>query len=457
MIVGDVPGLAGEVTIALREENIQLETVASDIDARQRLADGFDMVISSDLDGSGGPLSTSEIVTRRYPHTSVLVVTTPDGADRGAEALESGGVEFLVMPASPERTLAVIRRTLRAGRMRGELSTLRQTVAMEHGFDNLVGVSESMTRLKDAAGKLAPTDITVLITGPAGSGKESLARIMHHHSRRRHAAFVAVDFSVLTESLAESVLFGCDETSSQEDQTPLLASAHGGTLFLENIEAVPPSLQKRLAQFLRDYTVVEGYDRVGRKIDVRILAAAVSDPVEMVAEGKYDGELYRLLSEIKLQVPPLSRRVEDIELLAGYFLRRYAGKEGAGAVSISPEAVEKLQNYGWPGQVRELENCLRRAAALGRGEELLPEDISFFGPSGDENILHERRLLTTRRPVGRLAESQRSAIIRALEDNDWNFTQTARELGIGRTTLWRKVKKYQLKRESVATESTETT
>jgi len=452
LIIDDIPGIDAEVTTALKEENCPVERVNSGVAALARLEEGFDLLITPDVVDGESVLSTLATVQRRFPHTGVLVVTTPDGADRDAAALDVGAADYLVTPSSPTHTMAVIRRALKLRRMRSELSTLRQTVAMAHGFDNLVGLSEPMVKLKETARKLAPTDITLLITGPAGSGKELLARVMHHHSRRRCAAFVAVDFSALPEALVAEMLFGRD-ASRANDIITLSESAHGGTLFLDNIEAVPLSLQARLAQFLKDFTIVAGDGITRRKIAVRIIASANHDPAEKAAEGHYDAELYRLLSEIKLALPPLSKRVEDIELLTDYFLRRRATELGDEPVRVSRETLDKLSAYGWPGNVRELENCLRRAVALCPGDELLPQDISFFGPADDVAVVRERHILTTKRSGGRLADTQRSIITRALEDNDWNFTQTAQELGIGRTTLWRKVKKYQLKRESVEMEA----
>ncbi len=450
LIIDNPAVVDGPQATTLTEENIPVEHAESGDEALLRLEEGFELLIVPDnVDG----MPVADYLTkvqRRFPKTGVIVVTTPADVDLGAAALEAGATDYLVAPTTPAATMAAVRRALKLRQMKNELVVLRQTVAMANGFDNLIGLSESMIRLKETARKLAPTDISVLISGSSGSGKELLARVMHHHSRRRTGAFVAVDFSAIPDESVARVLFGHDEERSTSDgfTESLLEKADGGTLFLDNVDRVPTSAQKRLAKFLRDSTIITGATQIKRKMEMRVLAATSQDLTLVLADGKYDPELYRLISEMKLHLPPLSERPEDIELLIDYFLRRWQQESGREPVTISPDAIEKLLAYRWPGNVRELDNCLRRAATLCRDNMLHTQDISFFGHGGPDVVVRrEHRILHTRRPSGRLDDTQRSMIARALEDNDWNFTQTAQELGIGRTTLWRKVKKYRLTKE----------
>ncbi len=450
ILIVDNPAIVDSLQAAtLAEENMPVEQAESGDEALSRLEEGFELLIVPD-NVDGMPVADYlPRVHRRFPKTGVIVVTTPANVDLGAAALEAGATDYLVAPTTPAATMAAVRRALRLRQMKNELVVLRQTVSMANGFDNLVGLSESMIKLKETARKLAPTDISVLICGSSGSGKELLARVMHHHSRRRTGAFVAVDFSAIPEESVARVLFGHDEERSTGagSTESLLEKADGGTLFLDNVDRAPISIQKKLAQFLRDPTIITGVTQVKRKIEMRVMAATSQDLTPLLADGRCDPELYRLVSEMKLHLPTLSERPEDIELLIDYFLRRWQQETGRDPVTIGPDAIEKLLAYRWPGNVRELENCLRRAAALCRGNMLQPEDISFFGVAADRSSEREHRILRTRRPSGRLDDNQRSIIARALEDNDWNFTQTAQELGIGRTTLWRKVKKYRLTKE----------
>ncbi len=450
ILIVDNPAIVdGLQATTLAEENMPVEHVESGDEALLRLEEGFELLIVPD-NVDGMPVADYlPRVQRRFPKTGVIVVTTPANVDLGAAALEAGAADYLLAPTTPAATMAAVGRALRLMQMKNELVVLRQTVAMANGFDNLVGLSESMVKLKETARKLALTDISVLISGSSGSGKELLARVMHHHSRRRTGAFVAVDFSAIPEESVCRILFGHDEERSIGDGSieGLLEKADGGTLFLDNIDRAPISVQKRLAQFLRDSTIITGYTQINRKMEMRVMAATSQDLIPMLADGRYDSELYRLICEIKLHLPTLSERLEDIELLIDYLLRRWQQESGREPVTISLGAIEKLLAYRWPGNVRELDNCLRRAATLCRGNMLQTQDISFFGHGPDVAVQREHRILHTRRPGGRLDDTQRSMIARALEDNDWNFTQTAQELGIGRTTLWRKVKKYRLTKE----------
>ena len=450
ILIVDNPAIVDDLqATTLAEENMPVEHVESGDEALSRLEEGFELLIVPD-NVDGMPVADYlPRVQRRFPKTGVIVVTTPANVDLGAAALEVGAADYLVAPTTPATTMAAVRRALKLMQMKNELVVLRQTVAMANSFDNLVGLSESMVKLKETARKLALTDISVLISGSSGSGKELLARVMHHHSRRRTGAFVAVDFSAIPEESVCRILFGHDEERSIGDGSikGLLEKADGGTLFLDNIDRAPISVQKRLAQFLRDSTIITGDTQINRKIEMRIMAATSQDLIPMLADGRYDSELYRLISEIKLHLPTLSERLEDIELLIDYLLRRWQQETGREAVTIGPDAIEKLLAYRWPGNVRELDNCLRRAATLCRDNMLQTQDIGFFGHGPDVAVQREHRILHTRRPGGRLDDTQRSMIARALEDNDWNFTQTAQELGIGRTTLWRKVKKYGLTKE----------
>jgi DNA-binding NtrC family response regulator len=313
-----------------------------------------------------------------------------------------------------------------------------------------------MIKLKETARKLALTDITILIAGPSGSGKEHLARVMHHHSRRRTGPFVAVDFSAQSSQTVSSLLFGSDETGTigHVPAATLLEQAHGGTLFLDNVESVPFDLQSRLASFLTDFTVTPDNNRPARKLDLRVMATSGQNLAEMAKNGQFDTNLWALISEFSMNMPALSRRPEDIELLCEYFLGRLPSSSGRTATGISSEAVEKLLSHNWPGNVRELETCLSRGAALCRNDLLQPEDITFATGTGPVEGRHEIRILSTQRRNGLLDDTQRSIIAKALDDNNWNFTQTAQELGIGRTTLWRKVKKYQLTRDRVETAET---
>mgnify|MGYP006278159353 CR=1 FL=1 len=349
-------------------------------------------------------------------------------------------IDMVALDSEPGYIRAAAERLLRLTRLEPELLRLRQNVAMSYGFDNIVGIAKPMRQLKNSLRRVAPTDISILLIGSAGTGKELIARTLHHHSNRRNGPFVTVDFTAPPESVVEHSLFD----GLPPSESPLLKQADGGTLFLDAVDAASPAIQTRLVEFLRTRVLTSG-DSKETRIDLRLIAATDRELSSLVDGGRFDRTLYSAIGQIPLEVPALVDRREDIEVLCEYFLRRLAVEDGCPAYQISREAVEKLQRHTWPGNVRELENCLRRAAALCRHDILEPADVTFVG--GESN-----RVTTIDQDNGqaggkRLDDSQRDIIVRALNENDWNYTRTAHELGIGRTTLWRKVKKYSLQEE----------
>jgi two-component system response regulator HydG len=312
-------------------------------------------------------------------------------------------------------------------------------------------------QLKETANRVAPTDITVLLTGPSGTGKELFARAIHYHSDRRNGRFVAVDCSTIPETLMESELFGHRKgsfTSAHRDKIGLFEEAHGGTLFLDEVSNMPMSVQAKLLRFLQNSEVRAVGAQESVKVDVRVIAATNRELGQMVATGEFRDDLYYRLSVIPLSLPPLTKRAEDIEMLIDYFLRRISNELGKGTISITRRAVERLVAHNWPGNVRELENTLKRGAALCVTTELDIDDITFIaGDSDNSRTTLKPPKSTLILKSGLLDNNQRTLIIRALNENEWNYTKTAAELGIGRTTLWRKIKKYELKQELLETEA----
>ncbi len=335
--------------------------------------------------------------------------------------------------------------------MQEELTILRQHVAMSYGFDNIVGISKPMMQLKETARRIAPTDITVLITGASGTGKELLAHAIHLHSNRRAGSMVAIDCSAIPETLLESELFGHTKgsfTSAHQNKKGLLEEADGGTIFLDEVSNMPASIQVKLLRFLQDSEIRPVGSSVSKQVDVRIIAATNRDLSLMVANEEFREDLYYRLNVIPLNIPTLVERAEDIEILTDYFIRKICNDMKRETMAINRSAVEKLLSHTWPGNVRELENTLKRGIALSSGNELTAEDIIFVsgnGKHGPNTVPPPGRSLTLR---GNLMDSgQRSLILKALNDNKWNYTKTAAVLGIGRTTLWRKIGKYNLRRE----------
>jgi two-component system response regulator AtoC len=409
------------------------------------------LVVVGNADATAGRESVARIKAA-YPWLEIIAIVGDDN-DAG-DMIRSGAVDCLTGAGSSEEIVLRIRRALEHGRLRQELSHLRQQVAMSYGFDNIVGISKPVMKLKETIRRIAATDISIFIHGPSGSGKELLAKVIHHHSLRRKGNFIPVDCSSIPEILFESQLFGEEKTATDIDRgSPpcLLMQAHNGTIFFDDVDRLPPAVQPRLMTFLKNFSIpATGHSEVAR-IDVRVISASSRNLQTLVEEGCFSRELYYQLSVLPLTVPGLAQRPEDIEMLAEYFLRRLAHEMDRPQFEVTRRALDLLAGHTWPGNVRELENTLKRATALCRNNCIDADDILLIGtdtemvPAGEPGETTE----LTRRS-GLLDEGQRSIIIKALSENNWNFTQTAQELGIGRTTLWRKVKKYNLKKEEVA-------
>ena len=454
LVVDDEDSARRTLSICLRKETFVVETASSAKEAFLALErDHYDIVVTDlCLEESSG-LEIVKTVRKSFPATESIVITAHSSLENAVAAVHAGAFDFVAKPFTLDQVLVKVRKAIEHKEMRAELTSLRQHVAMSYGFDNIVGISDAITALKQTARRIAPTDITVLISGPSGTGKELFARAIHYHSSRSHRNLVTIDCSAIPESLMESELFGHKKgsfTSATVDKSGLLEAADGGTVFLDEVSNMPLPLQSKLLRFIQnsEFRPV-GADET-RRVDVRIIAATNRDLGEMVAAGEFREDLYYRLNVIPLNLPSLSQRPEDIEVLVDYFTHQITARMGRPAPIVSRDAVDKLRSHNWPGNVRELENTLKRAIALIHSDTIDSDDIVFIGaehPTPSTKAVDTNQETPDSNQTGLLDQNQRTVIIRALDENNWNFTQTAQELGIGRTTLWRKVKKFNLKRK----------
>jgi len=333
-------------------------------------------------------------------------------------------------------------------------------------FRSIVGASPRMRRIFRLVSKVARSDSTVLLTGESGTGKELVARALHLQSRRSNGPFVPVNVGALPESLIESELFGYARgafTGATTDRPGLIEAAEGGTLFLDEIGDMPMASQVRLLRTLEGNEVRRLGETSSRLVDVRVIAATHRDLQRMAAQGRFREDLYYRLNVVHIQLPPLRERREDIGLLASYFLDRIARREGR-TLRFSPAAAALLERYDYPGNVRELENAVEHAFAVADGDVILPDDLP--GPVRAPRLLTQSRhdgnseapdALATAPAAGAapeasprdgwtIAEVEKEHIQRVLERHRGNATAAAKQLGISRTTLWRKLRLYGLKR-----------
>ena len=319
--------------------------------------------------------------------------------------------------------------------------------ASSPAYGDILGATAKMQRIFRLVGKVAPTESTVLILGESGTGKELIARALHLQSKRANGAFVPVNCASLPENLIESELFGYVRgafTGAAAGRRGLIEEADGGTLFLDEIGDMPLSTQVKLLRFLENSEVRRLGDNETRIVDVRVVAATNVDLKRLLAEGRFREDLYYRLNVVAIELPPLRDRREDIPLLAGYFLEKYANRSGRAIDGFSDDAKAALLRYDYPGNVRELENAIQRAVTLAEGKEITRADLPA------------QFLQTATLPAGRndedvrdswsLEDLERDHIVRVLQRQKGNVTNTARQLGISRTTLWRKMHKYHLVR-----------
>jgi two-component system, NtrC family, response regulator HydG len=380
-----------------------------------------------------------------------LVLTGHATVETAVDAMKQGAFDYLRKTASADELRAAVMRALQHGGMAREVRRLRGEVAQARGVaDRPVGSSQRMLELLALAERVANSEASVLILGESGTGKELLARMVHRASARREGPFVAFDCSALAPSLVESELFGHEKgafTGAQKARRGLFREAHGGTLFLDEIGDVAPEVQNKLLRVIQEREIkpVGGDQPV--KIDVRLLAATNKDLKAMIAQGRFREDLYYRLAVVPLELPPLRDRKEDIPALVTYFLARRRGA-GARPRAMSGAALSRLAEYHWPGNIRELENVIERAAILSDGVEIGLADLPPLGgaptaPTAEVTVAGDNRPLKER-VADAVRRVERAAILDALKSEDGSPTRAARRLGISRASFYNKLKELDL-------------
>ncbi|HET7224991.1 MAG TPA: sigma 54-interacting transcriptional regulator [Candidatus Eisenbacteria bacterium] len=320
---------------------------------------------------------------------------------------------------------------------------------------DMIGASPKMQRIFRLVSKVAATESTVLITGESGTGKELVARSIHLQSRRASAPFVPVNIGAVPETLLESELFGAARgafTGAAVDRAGLIEAADHGTLFLDEVGDMPLVTQVKLLRTLENNEVRRLGDQQLRMVDVRVIAATHRDLQVEIEAGRFRADLYYRLNVVQIALPPLRERREDIGLLASYFLEQNAAREGRPKLGFSPEAEAALERYDWPGNVRELQNAVAHAVAVSDGDVVQAPDLPpavrapRLLPRQEEAAVSPDGVVPRPRETWSLAEVEKEHIARVLARHHANTTAAAKQLGISRTTLWRKLRRYGLKR-----------
>jgi DNA-binding NtrC family response regulator len=403
----------------------------------------FDLVLTDlKMPGIDG-MAVLRQVHASHPDVPVIMITGHATLDSAVEAMKAGAHHYLAKPFRLAEAREVVRSALEMRRIKRENQELRLRVEQLQNPHTIITQDLGMQRLLETARRIATTDSSVVIHGESGTGKELLARYIHQSSRRAEGAFVAFNCGALSEDLAANELFGHEKgafTGAQARKIGLIEAANAGTLFLDEVAELPMSVQIKLLRVLQEREVM----RVGSvepvKVDVRVLAASNRDLKEAVDAGQMRNDLYFRLNVVTLSLPSLRERRDDIPLLAYFLLRKFAVMMDRPLKEITPEAMQRLVEYDYPGNVRELSNFIERGVALAQGEQLDVEHLpQHLGK------LTVRVFAPTRAAAPATLEAQeKEHILSAIEMAKGNRSEAARMLGIDRVSLWRKLKKYGL-------------
>lgn len=446
LIIDDEAIALTNLSHVLKKEGYEVTACKDGKSGLAALASGdFDLVLTDlKMPGVDG-MQVLRAVRENHPGVPVIMITGHATLDSAIAAMKAGAYHYLAKPFRLAEAREVVRGALEMRRLKRENEQLRERVETLQNPYTIITQDLAMQRLLETARRVATTDSSVVIQGESGTGKELLARYIHSHSRRAQGPFVAFNCGALTEELAAAELFGHEKgafTGAQIQRIGLIEAADGGTLFLDEVSELPPSVQVKLLRALQEREVL----RIGSvkpiKVDVRIIAASNRDLKQAVEERRFRNDLYFRLNVVTLSLPALRERREDIPLLAYYFLRKFALTMDRPVQEITPAALERLMEYDYPGNVRELSNFIERGVALAAGEVL---DV--------EHLPQHLGRLTVRvfspqvaSPPTTLEAQEKEHILRALELASGNRSEAARMLGIDRVSLWRKLKKYGLSR-----------
>jgi DNA-binding NtrC family response regulator len=409
------------------------------------LADGAYDVLLLDMNFSAGRTSGQEgldwlnTVQRISPDTKVILMTAYGAVETAVKAIKEGASDFVVKPWDNDRLIATVASTLRfsqAARTVRALSSVQQVLNEDTGQirREIIGSSSEMERILAQVRKVAATDASVLILGENGTGKELIARAIHRASPRAGRAFVHVDLGAIAESLFESELFGHKKgafTDAREDRAGRFEVASGGTLFLDEIGNLSVQIQAKLLGVLQSQSVSRVGSDTPIAVDARIVSATNMPAEDLSNAEHFRQDLRYRINTVEIVLPPLRERPADIAPLLKYYTSRFAAKYNKAGVEIAPDAHKKLEQYHWPGNVRELVHSVERAVIMAEGDQLHTDDFLF---KHDPPPIDAANL--------NLENMEAQAIRRAIEKHDGNLSQAARELGLGRTTLYRKMAKH---------------
>ncbi len=454
LVVDDDKAFHVATSAVLNDEGYTVKAVTSAHEAidelRQRT---YDIVLSDLVMEKMDGLQLLEHIQTHYPETPALMITGFGSIETAVKAMKSGAFDYLSKPCNNDELRIKVRRALDHQRNRRALSTLQEEVNKLYTFHNIKSRNKKMRDIFELVKKVAETDVTVLIRGETGTGKELIAKAIHFNSPRRDKLFTTVNCSAIPEQLFESELFGYVKgafTGADRDRKGRAEETDSGTLFLDEIGYIPYSSQTKLLRFLQD----KSFDRVGGTetitSDVRIIAATNQPLEEMIADGAFREDVFYRLNIFPITLPPLRERLEDIPLLAEHFIEKYGTSFGKHVQQISSSVISSMMNYSWKGNIRELENIIKRAIIKAEGECItdidLPENDVHTGAGSPPDIATaiENNIAFKDYMKSISVDAEMKYLITALKAHRGNINRIARMMGVDRKTIYRKLSEYSI-------------
>lgn len=424
----------------LESEGFDVIAVSDGQQALQHIHDGIAVIVTDLKMPKTDGLELLRIAKQQAPHAAVILVSGYGTVETAVEALKEGAFDFLSKPINAEELTQRIRMALEKQSMAAEIARLHGELNERHGFENIIGKSQAMREVFEKVRLVADTRSTVLIVGESGTGKELVARAIHRNSSRRKHPFVPVNCAAIPDTLVESELFGYEKgafTGATGPKRGLFQAADTGTLFIDEIGELQPGLQAKFLRALENRKIMPVGSTHEVEVDVRLVAATNRNLQQQVREGQFREDLYYRLKVVELRLPPLRERPEDIPLLIRHFVDEISSENGRPVKDIAPDAVAALEAYDWPGNIRELRNLLESVIVLSVKDSIelsdLPEQIS--------KVTSARAVI---KPGMTMADIEKEAIRRTLEQTGGRRNETAKILGISVRTLHRKIKEYRL-------------
>ncbi len=397
----------------------------------------LDLGLPPDPDGVTEGFATLDAILQLKPDTKIVVASGHGARESALRAIEHGAWDFYQKPIDIDQLGVIVARAFHVHALEAENRRLANSQGVQTALGGMITAAPEMLKITRTIERVAPADVSVMLLGASGTGKELLARGLHEASPRRGGAFIAINCAAIPETLLESELFGHEKgafTGAVKTTEGKIEQAQGGTLFLDEVGDIPLPLQVKLLRFLQERVIERIGGRKPIAVDTRIVCATHQDVDAMIADGRFRDDLYYRLAEIVIRIPSLAERTGDASLLARHFLKKYAKAMHSGVTSLAPDAHAAIDSWGWPGNVRELENRMKRAVIMAEGKAITAADLDLDdrAPAEPLNLKAVRE------------SADRAAIRHALARAEGNISNTAKLLGISRPTLYDLLKSYDL-------------